>query len=199
MNRNHIILALASLLIACTAVTPALAACDTALLVVDMQNYYLSNSILVNVDRLAVLPRVAATIEAARSEGVHVIYAKNLDPRFSETDEALDFPELIKPIEGDIVFTKTDPDAFLNTTLEATLKSLGISRLLICGVWSTCCIKGTMDAVQGTEREIIVVADAHGDALMRTSEIKQWNETWDAWENVSVVRLADIDFAGFCP
>jgi hypothetical protein len=47
--------------------------------------------------------------------------------------------------------------------------------------------------------EVIVVADAHGDSLTRTSEIKQWNETWDALENVSAIRLGDIDFAAFCP
>jgi nicotinamidase-related amidase len=113
--------------------------------------------------------------------------------------EALNFPELIAPIEGDIVITKTDPNAFLNTTLEATLKSKRISRLLICGIWTTCCVKGTLDAARGRVLEVIVVADAHGDSLTRTSEIKQWNETWDAFENVSAIRLADIDFSVFCP
>jgi len=177
----------------------AAGACDTALLVIDMQTYYLSNAMLATCDGLAILPRVAATIDAARDAGILVIYGKNLDPRLEEDDPALGFPELIAPMEEDFVILKREPNAFEDTTLEEILDDAGVTRLLICGIWSTCCVKGTIPAAKGRMSEVIVVADAHADSVARIEEIKALNDTWSAMEGVTAIRLSDIDFESFCP
>ncbi|MFC2077868.1 cysteine hydrolase family protein [Candidatus Bipolaricaulota bacterium] len=198
MNRSHIAWVLIGVLLLCSPSAFASQFCDTALLVIDMQTIYLSHAALANVDGLAILPKVAATIEAARSGGVPVIYAKNLDSRVSEDDESLGFPELIAPIKGDIVITKRDPDPFEETVLESILNARGITRLIICGIWSSCCVKDAVLAATRLGLEVIVVADAHGDSVLSIPEIATLNSTWDAMNGVSAVRLEEIAFGSFC-
>jgi len=198
MNRSHIAWALIGALLLCVPGAVASQFCDTALLVIDMQTIYLSHAALANVDGLPILPKVAATIEAARSAGVPVIYAKNLDSRVSEDDEELNFPELITPVPGDIVVTKRDPDPFKETVLKSILEARDVTRLIICGIWSSCCVKDAILAATRLGFEVIVVADAHGDSVLRIPEIATLNATWDAMTGVSAVRLEEIAFGSFC-
>jgi len=198
MNRSHIVWVLIGVLLLCASSASASQSCDTALLVIDMQTIYLSHAALANVDGLPILPKVAAAIEAARSAGVPVIYAKNLDSRVPEDDEELNFPELIAPIKGDIVVAKRDPNPFKETPLEAILEARGIVRLIICGIWSTCCVKDAIAAAKRLGLEVVVVADAHGDSVLRIPEIATLNATWDAMTGVSAVRLEEIAFGSLC-
>jgi len=198
MNRKHIALAVIGALAVGALPISASQFCDTALLVIDMQTIYLSHAVLVNADGLPILPKVAAAIDAARSAGVPVIYAKNLDARVPEDDEELDFPELIAPVDGDIVVTKRDPDPFKETVLESILDARGVTRLVVCGVWSTCCVKDAILAAVRLGIDVVVVADAHGDSVLRISEIGDLNGTWNAMDGVKAARLEEIAFGSLC-
>jgi len=198
MNRNRVLAAVAVLLL-CALAPIAAQACDTALLIVDIQTFYLSNNMLAQIDGLAILPRVAASVDAAREAGIPIIYAKNLDPRLEDDDPALDFPEMITPLTDDTIIEKRNPDPFKDTELKDHLVVEGISRILLCGIWSTCCIDGSILSAKREGIEVIVIADAHADAVTRIADINELNETWDAMDGVSTARLKDIDFAALCP
>jgi len=199
MKRSNLYGVSVGILVLCMLTAPVALSCDTALLIMDVQTYYLETSSLVNVDLQPVLPSVVSTIAAARAGGIQLIYIQTLDPQLPEDDPRLEFADGAEPVDGDFVVTKTGANAFVHTDLESILESQEISRLIICGLWTTCCVKYAVSAAGSRGFEVIVVADAHGDSVIRIGEIKTWNETWDAMNGVSVVRLADIDFSSFCP
>jgi len=77
------------------------------------------------------------------------------------------FAEGLAPRDGEIVITKQYASAFFGTSLAATLTSLHIDTLLICGVSTSGCIRATaVDACQNGFIPIVVreaVGDRHPD------------------------------------
>ncbi len=73
------------------------------------------------------------------------------------------FPPALSPADGDIVITKRYASAFFATHLAATLTSLGVDTVLICGTSTSGCIRATaLDACQHGFLPF-VVRDACGD------------------------------------
>ena len=121
----------------------------------------------------ACVPRVRAVLDAARGLGMTVAYTRygfkadlsNLAQSVREqsrdaggeygtpgpmgrilTEGEPGFqilPELT-PAEGEIVVDKPTFGAFSSTDLHARLQARGVTRLLICGVTTQCCVEGTI-------------------------------------------------------
>ncbi|WP_225206790.1 N-carbamoylsarcosine amidohydrolase [Novosphingobium huizhouense] len=73
------------------------------------------------------------------------------------------FPAVLAPQDGDIVVTKRYASAFFATHLAATLTSLGVDTVLVCGTSTSGCIRATaLDACQNGFLPF-VVRDACGD------------------------------------
>ena len=80
------------------------------------------------------------------------------------------FGEGLEPAEGEVVITKKYPSAFFGTHLAATLASLGVDTLLICGLTTSGCVRAsTVDALQYGYIPI-VVREATGDRDERPHE-----------------------------
>ncbi|MDD5264893.1 MAG: isochorismatase family protein [Candidatus Bipolaricaulis sp.] len=171
----------------------ACAACDTALLVIDVQNAYVRTLDLTTIDGIPLVDRLVEVIATARAAGLPVIYIQQRDPRFSVGSPDLAIPEAIAPRDGDPTIWKSHPDAFRATDLQATLVRLGTRRLLICGLATTGCVDATVfGAIQHTY-ETWVLADAHsGGGSLQT--LAYYNSTWPV-VGATVVRSDVIDFA----
>ncbi|NML94245.1 N-carbamoylsarcosine amidohydrolase [Novosphingobium olei] len=73
------------------------------------------------------------------------------------------FPTVLAPQDGDIVVTKRYASAFFATHLAATLTSMGVDTVLVCGTSTSGCIRATaLDACQNGFLPF-VVRDACGD------------------------------------
>lgn len=73
------------------------------------------------------------------------------------------FGEGLEPAEGEVVITKKYPSAFFGTHLAATLASLGVDTLLMCGLSTSGCVRSSaVDALQYGYIPI-VVREATGD------------------------------------
>ena len=73
------------------------------------------------------------------------------------------FPAALSPVDGDLVITKRYASAFFGTYLSATLTSLGVDTVLICGTSTSGCVRATaLDACQSGYLPF-VVKDACGD------------------------------------
>lgn len=73
------------------------------------------------------------------------------------------FPAVLAPQDGDIVVTKRYASAFFATHLAATLTSMGVDTVLVCGTSTSGCIRATaLDACQNGFLPF-VVRDACGD------------------------------------
>ena len=73
------------------------------------------------------------------------------------------FGDGLEPAEGEVVITKKYPSAFFGTHLAATLASLGVDTLLMCGLSTSGCVRSSaVDALQYGYIPI-VVREATGD------------------------------------
>lgn len=80
------------------------------------------------------------------------------------------FGKGLEPAAGEVVIVKKYPSAFFGTHLAATLASLGIDTLLICGLTTSGCVRAsTVDAMQHGYIPI-VVREATGDRDQRPHE-----------------------------
>ena len=130
----------------------ALTPSETAVVVVDMLNDFISGSL--KVDRAeAIVPNIKALLAAAREAGVAVVYscdAHSADDHeimvawqphaMAGTDGAQVIAELA-PAPGDHVSAKSTYSGFYKTDLEETLERKGVKTLVLTGVLTSCCIQ----------------------------------------------------------
>ncbi|MBP6647350.1 MAG: cysteine hydrolase [Burkholderiaceae bacterium] len=75
---------------------------------------------------------------------------------------------------ADLKIRKTTPDAFLGTELENTLRSLGIVRLIICGMHSEFCVDTTTRRALALGFPVTLVSDGHtsaGNAVITAQQV----------------------------
>lgn len=103
---------------------------------------------------------------------------------------------------GDLVIRKTTCDAFYSTTLEAELRSRGITTLLLTGYATDFCVDATLRSAASKDFKIIVVADAHttSDNPVLKAEVVRQHHNW-AWANaitkqgVTVLKTEEVSFS----
>jgi ureidoacrylate peracid hydrolase len=160
----------------------------TALVVVDMQNDYVSEGgathrVFGTVEpAAAIIPTLQALLACARTAGVVVAYTQlTLDEagrwlseaerlrrrqRWGETrvvvrgswGHAIASP--LAPQPGDIMIEKTRPPAFLGTTLDVILRSLGVQSVVITGAALYGCVLATANMAAWLDYDVTIVSDA---------------------------------------
>jgi nicotinamidase-related amidase len=162
---------------------------ETALLVIDMQRDFLDAdgmSAVTGTDVAplrAIVPNVAAVTAAARRAGVAVIhtregYAADLADvprhrlggmlgrpgplgRFLVRGEpGHDFVAELMPAPGEAVIDKPGFSAFSRTGLAERLEAAGITRLVLCGVTTQCCVHSTLRSAVDRGYWCLTLADA---------------------------------------
>ena len=139
-----------------------------ALLVIDMQQYFLSIA-------TPVLGNVLSVIEACRSKGIRIIFTRHGHRDVSEDGGMLaewwgdliecgskDW-ELIKPLKPadvDGIIDKNRYSVFHGTGLDESLKSRKIDELIIIGVMTNCCCETTARDAFVRDYRVFFVSDA---------------------------------------
>ena len=153
----------------------------------------------------AVVGRINAITAQARRAGAPVICIQHDGEPGGE--DVLPFTEgwkLHPKLEvrpGDLVIRKTTCDAFYSTTLEAELRSRGITTLLLTGYATDFCVDATLRSAASKDFGVIVVADAHttSDNPVLKAELVRRHHNW-AWANaitkrgVTVLRATEVLF-----
>jgi ureidoacrylate peracid hydrolase len=140
--------------------------------------------------REALLSSVNALVALAHDTGMLVIFTcVTFDPegqqcsplqRRLQSQEGRDrdyfrgsFDALLAPLEerraSDMVLEKTSYDPFIGTGLEASLRALGIDRLLIAGVLTNVCVESCARSAFERGFEVIVVEDATATYSMKAA------------------------------
>ncbi|MEN6368705.1 MAG: isochorismatase family cysteine hydrolase [Thermotogota bacterium] len=186
---------LCAVVILAVAVPTACLACDTALLVIDVQNVYVRTMDLTTIDGIPLVEKLVQVLAAARAVGIPVAYIQHLDPRFAQGSPELEVDEAIAPHVGDLTVWKTTADGFWRTGLMATLRGLGVRRLLITGLATTGCVSATTSGAVRNGFETWVLVDAHsGGGTLDT--LAYYNSTWAAVGALGI-RSDAVDFAAF--
>lgn len=139
-----------------------------ALLVIDMQQYFLSMA-------TPILGNVLSIIETCRSKGVRIIFTRHGHKDVSEDGGMLaewwgdlieygskDW-ELIKSLEPpdtDGIIDKNRYSVFNGTGLDDSLKSRKIDELIITGVMTNCCCETTARDAFVRDYRVFFVSDA---------------------------------------
>jgi ureidoacrylate peracid hydrolase len=157
-----------------------------ALLVIDMQNGFVhpdgsiprNDKPMLEVER--VVTETVDLVAAAREAGLPVIYTAHVfrpdyvdvpsrlrvRDIFNQDDETLvrgswdaAIADELKPLDSEPVVEKNRYDAFLYTDLELILRTLGIGRLLVCGVATNVCVESTVRSAEQRDFGVTVASD----------------------------------------
>lgn len=185
--------------------TCAFAACEAALLVINLDLVTLSFAGSGDpypedwrtADDRYVVDANAELIGAAREAGLLIIYLYgNYD--YIPEEEMRTFPAEIAPRTGDLLIARPGPnqDVFRDTGLHEILKSRGIRRLVISGLNTAYCVKMSAYRADALGYEVIIAADAHsgGDPSLAA----QYNARFWPYYGTVVIPTAEIDFVGLC-
>ena len=110
------------------------------------------------------LERLAELLGRARVAHMLVAFVRNcggaLDPDVRGTPGWEIHPDL-QPLDGELIFDKTTPNAFETTSLAEDLKARGIKRLVIAGLQSDFCIRETTLGALDRGFEVTLISNGH--------------------------------------
>lgn len=66
----------------------------------------------------------------------------------------------IAPAAGDVVLTKTGSGAFTSTNLDHLLRNIGVSTLVVAGMWTNSCVETTIRHAGDLDYRVVLVEDA---------------------------------------
>ena len=174
---------------------------SSALLVIDMQLVAFDGQVTPPIaGGGALLDRVEALVADCRARAIPVIYlqTKALSGMpYAEDVQGWEIHPQVAPQPKERTLFKVGPSAFENADLNRHLAELGVSRVLVCGIWSEGCIAFTCEDVLKHGYQLTLVADAHGtcreDLADAVTVVKQQNDAFAAKgaDVVTVAALAD--------
>lgn len=126
----------------------------TALLIIDVQDFYFPGGKMELVNPQAAADKAALLLKYFREKGMPVIHIKH------ESKTQSDIQSTIKPIDGEKIITKKEVSSFNGTDLDEYLKSLGVKNLVICGMQTHMCVEGAVRAGYDLGYKITLVHDA---------------------------------------
>ncbi len=143
-----------------------------ALLVIDMLNDFISPDGALYIGETAekVTEEVKKTIEKARENGIPVIYIcdshREDDAEFKMFElhcvkgtTGGEIVDILAPKPGDYIIPKRRYSAFFGTDLDAYLRELGISELILVGVCTNICVLYTAADARMLNYDVTVVKD----------------------------------------
>ena len=119
---------------------------------------------------LAAVPKVRATLDAARAHGMFVVYS--LSPAGAPADVR---PELA-PREGE-PFVKSGPDKFINTNLRELLAQHGINRVIVTGTASEGAVLNTAADAAFHGMSVVIPVDGMASTEPYAEQYVAWHMT----------------------
>jgi nicotinamidase-related amidase len=173
-------------------------ACDTALMVIDVQNLWLEDRDWRTISDVHIVDAVAEVLRRGREASLPILYIQDTSASaaYAGTDR-LGFPDLIAPLPEELVFEKQERNAFTNESLPQALEALQIRRLIVCGMASDGCVAATVSAAREMGFEVIIISDAHSSGA-GGRKARFMNTIWAGW-GIPLPMTADIDLASYCP
>lgn len=130
------------------------AAPKTALLIVDVQDFYFPGGALPLVNPEAASLNAQRLLKKFRAEKGLVIHV------WHKAKQGAGIHKNVKPVEGEKVIGKEEVNSFKGTGLLEYLKKNKVKRLVICGMQTHMCLEAAVRAAHDYDFECIVVHDA---------------------------------------
>jgi nicotinamidase-related amidase len=137
----------------------------SALLVIDLQNEYLSTGKLplVNIEQASA--NAVQVIARARENGTQVIHVQHIFangelPVFEPNSNGIEFQKAVEPQTNEIIIVKNNVNSFLNTNLKQVLDTNDVTELVVIGAMSHMCVDAAVRAASDFGYKVKVVHDA---------------------------------------
>ena len=171
------------ILVLCAAIAAPIFASEptTALLIIDIQDFYFPGGKVPLVEPEAAAANAARVLAAFRAEDKPVVHIRH------DFEPGGSIHASVAPIEGERVFTKTEVSCFNGTKVLAHLKQIGVERLVIVGMQTHMCLEAATRAAHDLGFECVVVGDA-----CATRNLKYGDRTVPA-ADVHASTLATLD------
>ena len=135
-----------------------------ALLIIDVQNDYFPGGANELSHPFEAENRIRGLIAESRACGRPVIYIRHINPPddtfFLEGTFGAEISDRIRPLPEDKVIVKRYPNSFLETELDAHLKSLQVDTLIVCGMMTHMCVDTTVRSAMDYGYQVKLAADA---------------------------------------
>lgn len=153
----------------------------TALLIIDIQDFYFPGGALPLHEPEAASLNAARILEKFRAEGRPVIHIGH------KATDMIGFHATVTPKDGEKIFYKSEVSAFNGTDLLSYLRELKIQRLVIVGMQTHMCVEAAVRAAYDLGFECILVEDA-----CATRNLKYKDREVSA-EDVHAATLSTLD------
>ena len=138
---------------------------STALILIDIQNFYFPGGAAALVEPEQAAEKAKILLNYFRENNGLVVHVKH------DFNPGGEIHDLVKPFEGERVFTKKEVNAFLNTGLDEFLKKNHIKKVVICGMQTHMCLEGGTRAAHDLGYDCTVVEDACATRDLKFGEV----------------------------
>lgn len=130
---------------------------ESALLVVDFQVDVVKDGW----DAARVGANIVRAVERAREAGVPVVWVQHEHDEMPRGSAGWQYAAGLAPADGELRIYKKFNSAFDETSLEAELARLGITRLVLAGAMTNFCIRSAAYAALERGYDLTLLTDAH--------------------------------------
>lgn len=127
---------------------------STALLIIDIQNFYFPGGDAPLVEPEKAAEQAKILLDYFRKNDGLVVHVKH------KYEPGGDIYSLLKPLPIEKIFTKNDVNAFLGTGLNDYLQENHIKNIVLCGMQTHMCVEGATRAAHDLGYKCMVVEDA---------------------------------------
>ncbi|MFC2164283.1 cysteine hydrolase family protein [Acidobacteriota bacterium] len=144
----------------------------TALLLIDIQNFYFPGGMLPLENPEDASLNARKILDKFREKGDLVVHIRH------NAQSGADIHNSVSPVEGEKVISKNYANAFKDTDLLEFLKLNKIKHLVIVGMQTHMCLEAATRAARDYDFDCTVIADActtrdlkHGDTIIKAQDV----------------------------
>lgn len=126
----------------------------TALLLIDIQDFYFPGGLSELVDPEAASLNARKLLLGFRDKGMLVVHVRH------NAEQGAAIHEKVRPIEGEKVVSKDHVNCFKGTDLLEYLRENEVKKLVICGMMTHMCVEAAVRAAHDYDFETTLIHDA---------------------------------------
>ena len=138
---------------------------ETALVVIDIQQFYFEGGLVPLTGSVEAAARARKVLDAFRARALPVIHVRHVPATVATVDGEPADPQYrirpeVQPAAGEKVISKRFANSFRETDLLETLRQKGITRIVIVGMQTHMCVEAASRAATDLGFDVVVVHDA---------------------------------------
>lgn len=144
----------------------------TALLLIDIQNFYFPGGRSELVEPVKAAENAAKLLAEFRKKGMLVVHVRH------NSEPGGEIQNLVEPNSGEKIISKSAVNCFVGTDLLDYLRSKEVDTLVICGMQTHMCVEAATRAAADFGFKCILIGDAcatrdlkYGDKLIKAEDV----------------------------